>query len=71
MIEVIQALSVLTELSKAYQEMYQIIQQAKARGRDINPDELLIINDRYEASFDNLDAAIEEAGKEKDEADNN
>ena len=69
MIEVIQALSVLTELSKAYQEMYQIMQQAKAQGRDISPDELLMINDKYMASFDNLDAAIEEAGK--DEADNN
>jgi hypothetical protein len=61
LLQIIQALTLITSVSQAYQEMYTLIQKAKAENRELSPDELLDIDKKYNASFDDLDAAITEA----------
>ena len=55
------ALSVLTQLSVAIQEIAALIGMAQSQGRDITPEEIKAVNDKYEASFAGLRKAIEDA----------
>ena len=64
------ALMLLTELSKSYQKMYEVSIAAKVDGRMLNPDEIIVIDTDYRASFDNLDNAIEEREREEEKNEN-
>lgn len=56
-----EALIVFLNLSKAFRELSELTVNARAEGRKLSPEEIEAVHNKYELSFDNLDAAIKKA----------
>ncbi len=56
---IIEALTLLVQLSVVFRETTVLIREAKQAGRDLTLEEMTAINDKYDKSFSDLRKAIE------------